>query len=102
MGKPCSKHGNKRKSCGILTRKPEGKRPLGRPRLRWTDIVTYLCDYRRSLGWRTGFVDNLRTQLRTTSNYSATANLHNSQNTTALAKPFPACCLHQPFPSNCF
>jgi hypothetical protein len=32
------------------------------------------------------------TRLGTTSNYSATANLHNSQITTAPAKPFPSCC----------
>jgi hypothetical protein len=24
---------------GILVGKPEGKRPLGRPRLRWVDII---------------------------------------------------------------
>jgi hypothetical protein len=41
------------------------------------------------------------TQLGTTTNYIATANLHNSQITTALAKPFPAS-LHQPFPDNGF
>jgi hypothetical protein len=37
------------------------------------------------------FIDNLYTGLGTTSNYSATANLHYSQITTAPAKPFPAC-----------
>jgi hypothetical protein len=43
------------------------------------------------------------TPLGTTSNYSATANLQNSQITTAPAKPFPSLlCLQQPFPSNGF
>jgi hypothetical protein len=36
---------------------------------------------------------HLYTPLGTTSNYSATANLHNSQITTAPTKPFPACCV---------
>jgi hypothetical protein len=34
---------------------------------------------------------NLYTRLKTTSNYSAIANLHNLQITTAPTKPFPAC-----------
>ena len=29
----------RRGACGILMGKPEGKRPLGRPRLRWKDDV---------------------------------------------------------------
>jgi hypothetical protein len=33
------------------------------------------------------------TPLRTTHNYSSTANLHTLQFTTAPAKPFPACCI---------
>jgi hypothetical protein len=37
-----------------------------------------------------GIIENLYTPLRTTSNYSATVNLHNSQITTAPAKPFLA------------
>jgi hypothetical protein len=40
-----------------------------------------------------GFIDHLYTRLGTTSNYSATSYLHNSQITTAPAKPFPACCV---------
>jgi hypothetical protein len=39
------------------------------------------------------FIDHLYTSLGTTSNYSATANLHYSQITTALAKPLIACCV---------
>jgi hypothetical protein len=38
------------------------------------------------------FIDHVYTPLGTTSNYSVTANLHNSQITTPTAKPFPACC----------
>jgi hypothetical protein len=38
-------------------------------------------------------VTTYTTWLVTTSNYSATADLHNSQITTASAKPFPACCV---------
>jgi hypothetical protein len=30
--------GEKRNACRILVGKPEGKRPLGRPRRRWVDI----------------------------------------------------------------
>jgi hypothetical protein len=37
------------------------------------------------------FIYHLYTRLRTTSNYSATTNLHNSQITKESAKPFPAC-----------
>jgi hypothetical protein len=40
-----------------------------------------------------GFIDHLHTQLVTTSNYSAIANLYNLQFTTAPSKPFPACCI---------
>jgi hypothetical protein len=29
--------GEKRNACRLLVGKPEGKRPLGRPRLRWVD-----------------------------------------------------------------
>jgi hypothetical protein len=32
-------HGDKRKACRILVGKPEGKRPLGRPRCRWVDNI---------------------------------------------------------------
>jgi hypothetical protein len=46
-----------------------------------------------------GFIDHLCTRLGTTSNYNATANLHNSQITAALSKRLPACCLHQPLPT---
>jgi hypothetical protein len=41
----------------------------------------------------TRFIDHLYTRPGTTSDYSATTNLHNSQITTAPAKPFLACCV---------
>jgi hypothetical protein len=37
MGRACSTHGEKRNAYRILMGKPEGKRPLGRPRRRWED-----------------------------------------------------------------
>jgi hypothetical protein len=41
-------HGEKRNACRILMGKPEGKRPIGRPRHRWEDdIKTDL----REIGW---------------------------------------------------
>jgi hypothetical protein len=35
MGRACSTNGAKRNAYKILVRKPEEKRPLGRPRRRW-------------------------------------------------------------------
>jgi hypothetical protein len=40
--------GEKRNECRILVGKPEGKRPLGRPRRRWVDNIK--MDLRRT-GW---------------------------------------------------
>jgi hypothetical protein len=37
MGRACSTNGKKRNACRILVGKPEGKRPLGRPKRRWVD-----------------------------------------------------------------
>jgi hypothetical protein len=52
-----------------------------------------VCDYRRGFGLVNGYIDHLYTRLGTTSNYNATAKLHNSQMTTAPFKSFPACCI---------
>jgi hypothetical protein len=41
MGLTCSTHGREKKY-NISVGKPEGKRPLGRPRLRWEHIRTDL------------------------------------------------------------
>jgi hypothetical protein len=48
MGKACSTNGEKRNVCRILVRKPEGKRPLGRPRRRWVDSIKIDL---REIGW---------------------------------------------------
>jgi hypothetical protein len=38
-GRACSTNGGGESVCRVLVRKPEGKRPLGRPRLRWEDNI---------------------------------------------------------------
>jgi hypothetical protein len=48
MGRACSKNGEKRNSCRALVGKPEGKRPLGRPRSRWVDNIKMDL---RVIGW---------------------------------------------------
>jgi hypothetical protein len=39
MLRACSTNGEKRNAYRILVGKPEGKRPLGRPRRRWMDNI---------------------------------------------------------------
>jgi hypothetical protein len=39
MGRACSTNGETRNAYRILVGKPEGKRPLGRPRRRWVDYI---------------------------------------------------------------
>jgi hypothetical protein len=39
MGRACSRNGEKRNAYSILVGKPEGKRPLGRPRRKWVDNI---------------------------------------------------------------
>jgi hypothetical protein len=48
MGRACSMHGGKRNAFRILVGKPEGKRPLGRPRCRWKDNIKMGL---REIGW---------------------------------------------------
>jgi hypothetical protein len=48
MGRAFNTMGEKRNAYGILVGKPEGKRPLGRPRLRW--LVNVKIDLRET-GW---------------------------------------------------
>jgi hypothetical protein len=51
--------------------------------------VFAVCDYRWGMDWITGFIDTLGTRC----NYSAIADVHNSQFTIAPTKSFPACCV---------
>jgi hypothetical protein len=56
----------------------------------------WLCswsDYRRDIDWWMDLLITYAHNSELTSNYSTTANLHNSQITTAPAKPFPAWCV---------
>jgi hypothetical protein len=39
MDRVCSTNGEKRNAYGILVRKPEGRRALGRPRRKWVDNI---------------------------------------------------------------
>jgi hypothetical protein len=39
MGRACSTNGVNRNAYGLLVGKPEGRRPLGRPRCRWLDNI---------------------------------------------------------------
>jgi hypothetical protein len=48
MGRACSTQGEKRKAYRILVGKPEGKRPLGRPRHRLEENIN--MDF-RGIGW---------------------------------------------------
>jgi hypothetical protein len=40
MGRGCSTNGEKMNAFRILLRKPEEKRPLGKPRRKWVDNIT--------------------------------------------------------------
>jgi hypothetical protein len=55
MGKPCSTNGEKRNAYRLLVGKPEGKRPLGRPRSRWVDILGWILERWDGVMW-TGLV----------------------------------------------
>jgi hypothetical protein len=60
----------------------------------WLNTLTILRVWLyRGKSWILDFFKYLYTLPKTTSNYSAMANLHNSQFTTAHAKSFPACCV---------
>jgi hypothetical protein len=44
MGGACSTNGEKKTAYRILVGKPEGKRPLGRPRRRWRIIIEWILE----------------------------------------------------------
>jgi hypothetical protein len=44
MGTTCSTNGEKSNAYRILVRKPEGKRPIGRPRHRWVDNIKLILE----------------------------------------------------------
>jgi hypothetical protein len=48
IGRACNRNGEKRNAYRILVGKPEGKRPLGRPRRRWVDNIKMDL---REIGW---------------------------------------------------
>jgi hypothetical protein len=48
MDRACSSNKEKRNTCRILVEKPEGKRPLGRPRRRRVDNIKM---HIRDIGW---------------------------------------------------
>jgi hypothetical protein len=50
MGRECRAHGEEEciRVYRVLVGKPEGKRPLGRPRHRWEDNIEMGC---RKIGW---------------------------------------------------
>jgi hypothetical protein len=49
MGRACSTNGEKMNAYRILVGKPDGKRPLGRPKHRREDIIR--MDLRGRMGW---------------------------------------------------
>jgi hypothetical protein len=48
MGRTCSTYGERRGASRVLVGKPEGRRPLGRPRRRWEDNIKMDI---REVGW---------------------------------------------------
>ena len=52
LGGACSAYGERREVYRVSVGKPEGKRPLGRPRRRWEDTIK--MDFRK---WECGVMD---------------------------------------------
>jgi hypothetical protein len=48
MGRACNMNGKKKNAYRILVIKPEGKRPIGRPRRRWVNNIKMDL---REIGW---------------------------------------------------
>ena len=59
MGRACSTYGERRGAYRALVEKPEGGRPLGRPKRRWEDDIK--IDLQEVVWWAVGnAVMNLR------------------------------------------
>jgi hypothetical protein len=48
MGRACNTNEGKRNAYKVLVKKPEGRGPLGRPRLKWIDNINIDL---REIGW---------------------------------------------------
>jgi hypothetical protein len=48
MSRACSTNGERKNACRIMVGKPEGRRPLGRPKCRWVDSIKMDL---REIGW---------------------------------------------------
>jgi hypothetical protein len=55
VGGACSRNGGKEKCNRLLVGKPEGKRPLGRPRRKWVDNIKINL---LGLGWGGGLAQD--------------------------------------------
>jgi hypothetical protein len=51
MGMVCSTHGEKRNLYRNLVEKPEGKKPVGRPRCRWEDNIRWTLEINYVVLW---------------------------------------------------
>jgi hypothetical protein len=54
MGRSCNTYGERRGAYRVLMGKPEGRRPLGRPRHRWEDNIKMDL---REVGWGIDWID---------------------------------------------
>jgi hypothetical protein len=55
MGRTCGAYGERRGAYRALVGKPEGRRPLGRPRRRWGIILKWIFE-RLAVGAQTGLI----------------------------------------------
>ena len=54
MGRTCSTYGDSRSAYRVLVGKPEGRRPLERPRIKWEDNIKMDL---REVGWGMDWID---------------------------------------------
>jgi hypothetical protein len=72
MGGMCSTYGEKRDAYRILVGRPEGRRPLGRPRHRWEDNIKIDL---REVGWGMDWIELVQDRDRWRSVVNAVMNL---------------------------